>query len=292
MPTSLLTITDAAVISTDKTRIGYRSVGTGPALVMVQGAMGTCENFVELAGMLSGSFTVILPDRRGRGLSPRPFEPGHQVARDVEDLAAVLDATGATDVFGLSTGALVALEAARALPGIRRVAAFDPPIYLDGLPARLIARFHREAARDDVPGMLITAMKVTRLAPRLVELIPRRLLEAGMRLALRREARGEPGRYASTEQLARALPYEVAIVEELQDIMRFAAIDAEVLLLGAEQSPAYMRAGLAALAGLLPAAERVELAGVGHGAAWNADRGGDPQAVVPALRRFFGPQPD
>ncbi|MFI7642465.1 alpha/beta fold hydrolase [Nonomuraea sp. NPDC049400] len=290
MPTSPLpTITDPAAVSADQTRIGYRTVGTGPNLVLVQGAMGTCENFTELAGLLSGSFTVILPDRRGRGLSPRPFEPGYQAARDIEDLAAVLNATGATDIFGLSTGALLALEAARTLPNIRRVAAFEPPIYLDGLPTELIARFHRETIRDDLPAMLITAMKLTGLAPRPVELIPRLLLEAAMRLVLRREARGKPGRYASTAELARALPYDIAVVEQLQDITHYSAIDAEVLLLGAEQSPPYMRAALDTLANTLPTAERIELAGVGHGAAWNTDRSGNPHTVAPALRRFFTP---
>ncbi|MEQ4722108.1 alpha/beta hydrolase [Nonomuraea sp. B19D2] len=290
MPISPLpAITDAAAVSADQTRIGYRTVGTGPSLVLIQGAMGTCENFTELAGLLSDSFTVILPDRRGRGLSPRPFEPGHQAARDIEDLAAILNATGATDIFGLSTGALLALEAARTLPNIRRVAAFEPPIYLDGLPTELITRFHHDTTHDDLPAMLITAMKLTGLAPRPIELIPRLLLEAAMRLVLRREARAKPGRYASTAELARALPYDIAVVEQLQDITRYSAINAEVLLLGAEHSPPYMRAALNALANTLPTAQRIELAGVGHGAAWNTDRSGNPHTVAPALRHFFNP---
>lgn len=280
-------ITTAAVTSADGTRIGYRWLGTGPALVLVQGAMGTAEHFVELAGLLAGTHTVVLPDRRGRGLSPRRFEPGYQVTRDVEDLAALLDATGATDVFGLSSGAFVALEAARTLAAVRRVAAFEPPIFLDDLPADLLARFHREAASDDVPAMLITAMKVTRLAPRPVELVPRRLLELATRLTLALERRRTPGRYPPTTELAGALSYDFAIVEQLQDIDRFSTITADVLLIGGTDSPPFLRTGLDALSRVLPAAERVELAGVGHGAAWNADRRGRPQTVASALRRFF-----
>jgi pimeloyl-ACP methyl ester carboxylesterase len=62
----LTTIAEAAAVSADGTSIGYRRMGAGPALVLIQGAMGTSEHFIELGSLLSDSLTVVLPDRRGR----------------------------------------------------------------------------------------------------------------------------------------------------------------------------------------------------------------------------------
>src|SRR3954454_6366878 len=61
-PSSLQTVASA-----DGTEIGYELRGSGPGLVLVQGTMGTAYNFRDLADALAGSFTVVLPDRRGRG---------------------------------------------------------------------------------------------------------------------------------------------------------------------------------------------------------------------------------
>jgi len=70
-----------SVVSADGTAIGYERLGAGPVLVLVQGAMGTAYTFRELAEALADSFTVIVPDRRGRGMSPRRFDPGYQANR-------------------------------------------------------------------------------------------------------------------------------------------------------------------------------------------------------------------
>src|SRR5215470_2288122 len=93
-----------SVVSADGTKIGFERLGAGPVLVLVQGAMGTAYTFRELAEALADSFTVIVPDRRGRGMSPRRFDPGYTIADDVADLDAVLRATDGRFVFGLSSG--------------------------------------------------------------------------------------------------------------------------------------------------------------------------------------------
>ena len=61
------------VMSADGTSIGFRKIGTGPAIVLVQGAMGTVQNYAELALALADRYTVYSPERRGRGLSPKPI---------------------------------------------------------------------------------------------------------------------------------------------------------------------------------------------------------------------------
>lgn len=96
--------TTDSVISADSTSIGYRQYGQGPGIVLVQGAMGTAQNFSTLAEALADTFTVYVPDRRGRGLSPLSYQQDHSIKRDVEDLEALLAKTGTHNVFGLSTG--------------------------------------------------------------------------------------------------------------------------------------------------------------------------------------------
>ncbi|HEY9350387.1 MAG TPA: alpha/beta hydrolase, partial [Acidothermales bacterium] len=126
----MTTDTLTSVTSSDGTAIGYRRLGDGPGVVLVHGAMSSSYNHIELAGALADSFTVYVPDRRGRGLSG-PYRHDHGLRSEVDDLAAVLKATGARSVFGCSSGAIVALEAALTVPTIRRVAIFEPPLYPD-----------------------------------------------------------------------------------------------------------------------------------------------------------------
>jgi pimeloyl-ACP methyl ester carboxylesterase len=118
-------IETGTVRSADGTVIGYRRQGSGPGLVLVQGSMGTAENFRELAAALAPHFTVVTPDRRDRGLSG-PGLSTYALAREVEDLDAVLAATGARFVFGLSSGAVIALWAGRRLPAIEKLPPTSP----------------------------------------------------------------------------------------------------------------------------------------------------------------------
>jgi len=67
----------------------------------------------------------------------------------------------------------------------------------------------------------------------------------------------------------------------------FRAVHTEVLLLGGSKSPAYLKAALDALEKVLPQVTRIEFPGLGHAASWNTDRGGQPEPVAQALRRFF-----
>lgn len=127
-------VVEGYVRSADGTGVGLLSQGSGPGMVLVQGAMGTAEDYGELAEALAPHFTVHALDRRGRGLSPRHYDTGHTIDRDVEDVDAVLAATSAGRVFGLSSGAVIALEAAKMLPRVTRAAVYEPPFYATGFP--------------------------------------------------------------------------------------------------------------------------------------------------------------
>ena len=123
--TSTATI-ERFVTSEDGTRIGYLRQGRGPGIVLVQGAMADAHAYSRLAADLAPSFSVYSADRRGRGLSPKPYQASHDIARDIEDIDAILAETGANYVFGLSSDAVITLEAARTLDRVEKAAVYEP----------------------------------------------------------------------------------------------------------------------------------------------------------------------
>ena len=121
------------VTSKDGTQIAYEQQGSGPSAILVDGAL--CYRFfgpmAELAELLSPHFTVYTYDRRGRGESgdTQPY----RLEREVEDLEALVDeAGGSAFVYGISSGACLALEAAAKLgPKIKKLALYEPPYNAD-----------------------------------------------------------------------------------------------------------------------------------------------------------------
>jgi pimeloyl-ACP methyl ester carboxylesterase len=277
-----------SVTSRDGTVIGYRRLGEGPGVILLHGAMSSSHNHLQLVEALADSFTVYVPDRRGRGLSG-PYRDDHSVQTDVDDLAAVLEATGAHNVFGCSSGAIIALEAARTVPVLRRAATFEPPLFADRrVPAAVLARFDKAMADGNLAAALVAGMKGAKMGPPVFNVIPSKLLEPLTRMAMAQEDKRGTSGYVPMRNLAPTLHYDFQLAAELSgSLERYRAITADVLLLGGSKSPGYLKRALDALAKVLPDAERVELAGLGHAAAWNSDRGGQPAQVGRALRRFF-----
>lgn len=110
--------------------LAIASLATARVSCLVQGAMGSAQNFMQLAGALAGTFTVYVPDRRGRGLSYFPYSKDYSIQKDIEDLDALLAKTGAHYVFGLSSGAIISLQAALTLPAIYKVAIYEPVLFI------------------------------------------------------------------------------------------------------------------------------------------------------------------
>ena len=104
------------VTSADGTIIGYRQIGKGPALIIMHGGLRASQHYERLASALADTFTVYIPDRRGRGLSG-PAGDNYSVTKECEDLAAILQKTKARMVFGHSGGALFALPGFQNLNG-------------------------------------------------------------------------------------------------------------------------------------------------------------------------------
>jgi pimeloyl-ACP methyl ester carboxylesterase len=265
---------DHSAPSRDGVRIGWQQLGRGPALVVSPGGSRAGKHYRELARCLASRFTVVLMDRRGRGASG-PHGPGYGMATEIEDLAAVMQATGAERVFGHSAGAVFALEAARVLP-VRALAVYDPPVAVH----RLIdmAAWAADVARAVERGQRGRAMAAVIHGLQLGGGMPRWLLTPMCSLMMRgadgREMMALLGTWVREEAAIRALD---------PDPSRYADVRCPTLLLAGGKSPAWLHRALDLAQGALPDARRVVLDGVAH----NAPDQEAPARVAEQLAAFF-----
>jgi pimeloyl-ACP methyl ester carboxylesterase len=277
-----------SVTSKDGTTIGYRQLGRGPGVVLLHGAMESAQSHLQLAEALADTFTVYLPDRRGRGRSG-PYGKDYGIRKNVEDMDALLSETGAHYVFAVSSGAIIGLQAALTIPAMHKVALFEPPLVINGsVPTAFLARYDEEIAQGKVASALVTGMKGSRMGPPIFNVIPRWLLELLTKMLMASEDKKARSDDVTMRMLAPTLHYDFQLVVETEGMLEsFKAIPAEVLLLGGSKSPAYLKVALDALEKVFPQARRIEFPGLGHGASGNTDRGGQPERVARELRRFF-----
>lgn len=284
MGATRVSYTTGSVTSTDGTTIGYRRFGTGPGAVLMHGGMMASQNFMRLGAALSDEFTVHLPDRRGRGLSG-PYGPDFTLRRAAEDVRAVMEQTGARNVFGLSAGAIPILQWALSCPEEYKIAVYEPPLPVDSSePAAWLPRYDREIARGQLAAALVTVAKGTKDS-RMIGLLPRIVLVPLMGLALRAQARQVDGDDVALEDLVPTMHDDARLVLEATGLIEVSTtVRADVLLLGGSKSARYLKEALNALQAALPRARRVELPSLGHLA---ADNDGQPDVIAHALTGFF-----
>jgi pimeloyl-ACP methyl ester carboxylesterase len=270
--TGTLSTTTRRTTSADGTEIAYEVHGSGPALVLVDGAM--CQRAMGpargLAEQLASSFTVYAYDRRGRGDSGPGASP-YAVAREVEDLLAVIDASGgAADVFGASSGATLALEAARQGAPIGRLAVYESPFIVDGTrPAndpRLPEVVSDMVARGRRAEAVKTFLRTVGAPAPVVLLMP--LMPAWKRMTA----------------VTHTLPYDLSIVVGHQQgqplpVGYYAQVAPRTLVIAGGKSPTYMRHAQAAIADAVPDAQLTTLPGQTHMI--------KPKALAPVLSAFF-----
>jgi pimeloyl-ACP methyl ester carboxylesterase len=119
-------------ISSDGTSIAYDTFGSGPGLILVAGAFTDRSYYVPLATALSSSFTVITYDRRGRGDSADTTP--YAIERELEDLAALREATGAVFAYADSSGVMLLLRAVAAGVPFQKLTVMEPPFRVEGAP--------------------------------------------------------------------------------------------------------------------------------------------------------------
>jgi pimeloyl-ACP methyl ester carboxylesterase len=257
--------------SADGTTIGFNRVGTGPTVVIVDGAL--CYRAfgpsAKIAAQLASHFTVVTYDRRGRGESgdTRPYAP----EREVEDLAAVIDAVGGSaDVVTLSSGGALALDAAARLTTIRRLAVYEVPFVVDAtgntMPGDFVERLEALVAEDrrgDAVRLFMRHVGTPAPAVALMRLLPL---------------------WRKLTAVAPTLPYDMGLVRDHSDGRplppgRFAAACIPVLALAGGASPEWMRITARAIAAAVPDGRYETLAGQNHMV--------KPAALAPAIRAFL-----
>ena len=262
------------VTSKDGTRIAYEKTGAGPALVIVAGALSDRSNATRLATLLSEHFTVLNYDRRGRGESTDTSP--YAVEREVEDIEALIDAAGGSaSLFGSSSGAVLALEAASRLPTkVRRQVLYEPPFIVDDsrppVPADMLARV-TELVAQGKRGDAVSAFMIDGVG------VPAEMVEGMRRSPM----------WAGLERVAHTLVYDLKLMGDTQagkplPAERWKTAKAPALVLSGGASEPWLHAAAEALAKLLPDGEHRVLEGLDHSAAVMA-----PQKLVPVLTEFL-----
>jgi pimeloyl-ACP methyl ester carboxylesterase len=128
---STTTYTTHTVRSQDGAKISYLTLGSGPAVLVIPGALSMAADYTAFASALAEHFAVHIIERRGRGLSS-PQGDDYSMRKEREDVLALQQETGASFLVGHSFGGLVALEFARNNPSLTKVAVYEPGVSLDG----------------------------------------------------------------------------------------------------------------------------------------------------------------
>ncbi|GAA1618557.1 alpha/beta hydrolase [Kribbella sancticallisti] len=252
------------VTSADGTSIAYERTGSGPALILVDAALHyrAFSSFEGLIGLLKQHFTVFHYDRRGRGDSADT--PPYAVAREVEDLAALIDrAGGSACVFGFSSGGLLALHAAAGGTAITRLALLEPPI----------------ATEDERPAQAEFTAAITRLlaAGQRSDAVDHVLRSVGLPEEMLAEMRDGPA-WSAMEAVAHTLVYDSTISEQMSYKL-LASVAVPTLVLDSRGSGSELTGMAATVAARLPNAVHQSLPGQWHGVA--------DDVLAPALREFL-----
>jgi pimeloyl-ACP methyl ester carboxylesterase len=126
----MATLTTATVTSKDGTRLVVDIAGSGPPIVLVSGGSVHRTSNAGLADVLGADLTTYNYDRRGRGDSGDTLP--YAVEREIEDIEAVIELAGGTaHLYGSSSGAALALEAAAAGAPVDKLVLWEPPYNLD-----------------------------------------------------------------------------------------------------------------------------------------------------------------
>jgi len=259
------------VTSKDGTKIAYDKLGNGPAVILVAGALVSRSAHDKLAEVLSSDFTVYNYDRRGRGDSDdtKPYA----VKREIEDMEVLIDVAGSSAyVYGISSGACLALESAAALGNkVKKLAMYEAP-YDDAEGAaekwkEYSLKLNQLIAADERGDAVELHMKTVGASA--IAILGMKVLPGWQRM----------------KALAPTIAYDVAIVGDTRSVPveRASLVKAKSLVMdgGASlESMPFMRASAEKIATAIPNAERRTIKDQDHNV--------DEKVIAAELRGFFG----
>lgn len=259
------------VTSKDGTQIGYSVVGSGPAIVLVDGAMcwRAMGPATPLAEALKDEFTVYTYDRRGRGESgdTKPYA----TQREVEDLEAVIQAAGGSvAIYAISSGVALALEAANSISGITKLVLYEAPMFTDAsrkpVPTDYVERMDQLVAAGDNAGAVKHFMQ-NGIAVPWFALVMMQLF----------------GMFKKMAPVGPTLPYDTALVAPFWTYKsipkgRWSRATMPALVMGGGKSDAWMQNAQVAIAQNLPNARHETLPGQNHMVA--------ASAIAPKIKEF------
>jgi pimeloyl-ACP methyl ester carboxylesterase len=258
------------VISKDGTPIAYDRTGRGAPVILVGGALSSRAAGVPLAALLAPHFSVFAYDRRGRGDSGDRLP--YAVEREIEDLQALIQAAGgAASVFGMSSGAVLALEAAAHGLAIRKLALYEPPFIVDDT---------RPPVPPDYQAQIAGLVSSGRRGEAVEYFMTRAVGAPAEVVAQMRNASMWPG----LEAVAHTLIYDNTILGDGMagsplPVRKYASVAVPVLVMDGGASPTWARNSVQLLADTIPGAQRRTLEGQTHAV--------DPQVLAPVLDEFF-----
>jgi pimeloyl-ACP methyl ester carboxylesterase len=258
------------VTSKDGTTIAFDQIGSGPKVIFVDGALqyrAFDQGMAQLADLLAHDFTVIHYDRRGRGDSTdtRPYA----LEREIEDIEALInEAGGSVFLYGISSGAALALEAAAKLGNrVEKLAMYEAP-YNDDETARQAWREYRRDLKEIVA------------AGRAGDAVGRFMMLVGMP-ADQVEGMHQHPMWPLWEAVGLTLEYDAAAMGEDSSVPveRAARVVAPTLVMTGNESFPFMKVSAKTLANVIPNAEQRTLEGQTHEVS--------SETLAPVLIEFF-----
>jgi pimeloyl-ACP methyl ester carboxylesterase len=253
------------VTSADGTDIAIDRAGSGSPVILVCGGSVDRMSNAGLAEQLAPHFTVLNYDRRGRGDSGDT--PPYAVQREIEDIDAVVGAAGGSAfLYGTSSGAALAMEAAIRLDAITKLALWEPPFLPEGAPkppadtAQTFTDLVEAGRRGDAVEFFMA--KVVGLPPEFVQ-----------------GARQAPF-WAQTEALAHTLAYDATVMGDYSiPTDKASSVKVPTIVIAGGADFPWMPETAQTLAAAMPDGQYRRLEGQGHDV--------DPTVLAPALVEFF-----
>ena len=259
------------VTSKDGTTVAYDRWGEGPAVILVDGALqyrAFDQGMVSLAELLAPHFTVIHYDRRGRGDSSDTLP--YAIEREIEDIEALIDdAGGSASLYGISSGAALAMEAAIALPHkVRKLAMYEAPYNDDPTSQQAWRKYVKELRQlldEDRKGDAVGLF----------------MMLVGATAEQVEEIRQTP-MWSLWESIAPTLAYDhIAALGEDASVptKKAAKVEVPTLVMDGSDSFPFMHTTAVALASAMPKGQHYTLPGQTHEVA--------AEALAPVLVEFF-----